>query len=433
MIDDIIIEGNKKTRESVITREILFSKGDTVEYANLSSLILQSRDNILKTSLFHFVTPAISTSGNKITVTFNVIERWYWWIWPLIENPDRNFNDWLKHRDLLRLSGGLFYQHDNARGRMEQLDIKALTGYERFLSGYYEWPYINKAKTLGFGLFASYSARHEINYATLNNRQLFYHGNKVMFQAANLAINLRYRPGFNISHFVTLQLSSLSIHDSINILNNDFLKSSDTDPELISLAYIIKADYRDNKNYPLAGSYAESELSMLSKPGTSYIQGGWRTSLRAYRPVANRLFAASEIVFRVSLPEIKPYYLQYALGFERDFVRGYEYLVVEAPHYFIFKSHLRYAVVPLHHLKMPFIKSEKFGVVPVSVYSGIHFDTGIAFPALNKQLNPLQNQMLAGYGAGIDLVTYYDKVFRFEYTFSREGHSGFFIHFIAMI
>jgi len=47
--------------------------------------------------------------------------------------------------------------------------------------------------------------------------------------------------------------------------------------------------------------------------------------------------------------------------------------------------------------------------------------------------NPLNGKFLAGAGLGVDFVTYYDKVFRVEYTLNAEGESGFFLHFMAAI
>ena len=38
-----------------------------------------------------------------------------------------------------------------------------------------------------------------------------------------------------------------------------------------------------------------------------------------------------------------------------------------------------------------------------------------------------------GTGIGIDFVTYYDKVIRFEYGVNDMGETGLFIHFVAPI
>jgi hypothetical protein len=40
---------------------------------------------------------------------------------------------------------------------------------------------------------------------------------------------------------------------------------------------------------------------------------------------------------------------------------------------------------------------------------------------------------LGGAGIGIDMVTYYDIVLRFEYSVTRQGDRGFFISFEADI
>lgn len=428
----ITIRGNSKTNGSVITRELLFKTGDTIRIDELSRLIATSCENILKTSLFH--TASIDSHNNGKTTDFiiNVTERWYWWVWPLVENPDRNFNDWWQHHDLTRLSAGLHFQHENVRGRMEKLNVKAMGGYKTFLEGNYEWPYINKSKSLGLGIYASYTSQHELDYTTIDNKQVFYHGRGIMFKSTVIAANLKYRPGTHLSHSLTFQYWQPWFSDSIPLLNPEYLLTVSS-PKLLGLSYLLKADYRDNRYYPLRGFYAETEGTYLASIVENYNQRSIRSSFRGYVPVATNLYAASEFTFRFTGPELKPYYLQNALGYDREFVRGYEYLVIQAPHYWVFKSHLKYAAVPLTIIKVPFIKSEKFNTVPLSIYAGPHFDIGKAFPSVDSQTNPLQGKLLTGYGIGIDFVTYYDKVLRCEYTFRKNGPSGFFLHFMAMI
>ncbi len=45
----------------------------------------------------------------------------------------------------------------------------------------------------------------------------------------------------------------------------------------------------------------------------------------------------------------------------------------------------------------------------------------------------LPNSLLLSGGVGLDLVTYYDIVTRFELSMNKMGEHGFFIHFIAPI
>jgi hypothetical protein len=44
-----------------------------------------------------------------------------------------------------------------------------------------------------------------------------------------------------------------------------------------------------------------------------------------------------------------------------------------------------------------------------------------------EQGNPLANRLLMGAGAGLHMVTFYDFVFRAEYTVNREGNRGFYL------
>ena len=464
-IEDVVVTGNKHTQESIILREVTLRKGDIIQKANLTELMEKSLENILKTSLFHTATidqqriklssdSAVNlTSGtdssarkefrdNKdstgesgiecISVVINVTERWYWWIWPMLEHPDRNFNDWAQHKDIARLSGGVYFQHENMFGKMEKLNIRLLGGYRTYIAANYEWPYINKNKTIGIGLLGSYYTQHEVNYATVNNKQLYYDGKQFMLTSYNLAVYTRFRPGIHFTHLFTIQHNAANFNDSINILN-PFFNLQTKQLQLLSFSYLMKVDFRDNRNYPLKGYYMEAEASHLKNISSSFSRQSMRISLRGYLPLGKHLYTASEFVSKITSPKIKPYPLQNALGFDRDFVRGYEYQVIEAPHYWIFKSHLRYAIIPDLKIRLPLIRSEKFNPVPLSAYAGIHYDMGKSFPALNPQTNSLQGKLLTGYGVGIDFVTFYDKVVRVEYTFRHKGQGGLFINFMAMI
>lgn len=433
LVHDIVISGNNRTKASVILREIPFAKHDSIPVSQLYNLIKLAEENILKTSLFHTADIVLQGHDRGIVFLVNVTERWYWWIWPLLENPDRNFNDWFGHQDITRLSAGLHFQHENSRGRMEKLNIKALAGYRTYLEGAYEWPYINRNKSLGLGFLANYSAQREINYATVDNRQLFYRSNTRMFESSGISLYTRLRPGLFHAHLFTLQYTRFHFSDTLQQLNREYLSGNSFMADLWGLSYMFRSDFRDNRAYPLRGVYQETELSALFNTRERYNQQSFRTSLRGYLPVAARVYAATELSVKFTTPVSKPYYLQNALGFDRNFVRGYEYQVIEGAHYALFKSHLRYAVLPGKVFRLPWIKTEKFNTIPISIFAGPHLDAGTVGPATDKAVNSLQGALLAGYGLGIDLVTYYDKVMRIEYTVRRQGGSGFFLHFMATI
>jgi len=160
VIGEIILKGNKKTKNYIIQRELTFSKGDSLVMEELIHGLDKSRENLLRLPLFHFVRTQVekSQSGEAANITVEVSERWYTWLWPVFEISDRNFNTWLENGDLTRLSYGLFLQQENFRGRLEKLHIRAKMGYQQQILLLYEAPYLNRSKTIGAGLQIS-SAR----------------------------------------------------------------------------------------------------------------------------------------------------------------------------------------------------------------------------------------------------------------------------------
>jgi hypothetical protein len=78
---------------------------------------------------------------------------------------------------------------------------------------------------------------------------------------------------------------------------------------------------------------------------------------------------------------------------------------------------------------------EQFRYFPVAIYLKSYFDVGYVnnYPYYeNYQPSPINNRLtnnlLIGTGGGVDIVTAYDAVLRFEYTFTREKTHGFFFH-----
>ena len=114
-------------------------------------------------------------------------------------------------------------------------------------------------------------------------------------------------------------------------------------------------------------------------------------------------------------------------------IRGYEYYVIDGQHFALFKSALRFSLLPKKNLHAGFSPSSKFNTIPFSIYAGIFADLGYVIYNQFEKNNPLTNSWQYGYGAGIDLFTYYDIVIRTEYSFNKLGESGFFLHFTAPI
>jgi len=150
---------------------------------------------------------------------------------------------------------------------------------------------------------------------------------------------------------------------------------------------------------------------------------------RMYNEIFPRVFFAGMIRARWLPGTTPPYYMQRAMGFG-DFIRGYEYYVIDGQSYALGKISLRYQILKPHTFRFNYLPVEKFNTFHLALYGGIFADAGYVQDnsSVASDNNVLGNKLLFGYGAGLDVVTYYDVALRFEYSFNRMGENGFFLH-----
>lgn len=436
IIDSIILQGNKKTNDAILLRELTFAKGDTLYADDFDKALESSRVNLLKLSLFHSVDVTVFPLKHRghVHTYIRVQERWYAWLWPVLEIYDPNFNTWYRKGDYTRLAYGLFFQHENFRGRMEKLHLIVKLGYQQQMLLLYEKPYVNKAKTLGIGTEISYARDREIGYQTLNDKLDFYRGDDFMRKTTSVSVHLRYRKRIHFTHFLQFSVNRFSFSDSLLLLNKDYNAGISQITILPSISYLIKADYRDDRAYPLSGWYADAMLTHYGL-GLSKIDyfTTLRTSFRWHQSIGKRWNAAVLLASKFSTAGKKPYYLSQALGYNRDYVRGYEYYVIDGDHFGLTKANIKYNLISPGSFHLNFIKSPRFNTIPYAIYLNAFADMGKQWPGRIQNNNKLPGKLLTGIGLGIDIVTYYDKVLRAEITRNGEKETGFFLHFMAAI
>ena len=124
----------------------------------------------------------------------------------------------------------------------------------------------------------------------------------------------------------------------------------------------------------------------------------------------------------------QPYYDNRALGFGDDFLRGYEYYIIDGLDMAYLKANLRFQLLnkEINVGKWVFIK--QFRRMPIKTYLSINNNFGFANDPFDNGENFLNERLLWGGGLGIDFVLYYDKVFRVEYSFNHLLENGLFLH-----
>lgn len=439
VVEKIFLKGNHITREHIILRELTFSEGDTLSSRELCYARVKSRQNLLNRSLFNFVridTIQHDARPNHIDVLVVVLERWYVWPLPIFELAERNFNAWWETKDFKRANYGLFLTYNNFRGRMEVLKVLIRAGYNQNYYLMYEIPYLTRKQNFGMGVQIGRSLSREVPYITMNNQQLFYR-NPDGYARSNFYAKLQftYRDGIHNHHHLSLGLESHSFADTLMHLNPRFLKKDISHFQMLQIYYLFKHDYRDSKPYPLNGHYFDLELvkkgmGLLENEPDYFVA---KSTADIYRPISKRWYWAASATIKYTSDDEEPYFMQRGLGFNNDFVRSTELYVVDGTAFTLMKSNLKFALIQPKERNIGFIKFERFSKIHYAAYVNLLFDAGYVYNAYPTESNNLQNRVLAGTGVGLDLVTYYDLVWRFEYTINQFGKAGFFIHFVAPI
>jgi outer membrane protein assembly factor BamA len=440
IIHQIIITGNSITKKGIVLRELNFKANDTLSLAQFSDMLITCKQNIFNTRLFNFVTIDTSFMADTpfVDVRIALVERWYIWPIPYFEISDRNFNVWWETRDFNRLTYGVDLTFFNVRGRNETLRLLTHFGFNQQFGFTYKIPYINNKQIMGIGFGADIELNHELPVFTLNNKPVYMRSNSVYLKKLiNGSAELNFRPDYFSTHTFRLTYSWYNFDSVIRTIPG-FVMLAQNVQQFVSVSYLYKNDHRDVQYYPLKGYCLDVEVNHAVPYETahnSYV----RTNLRIYFQLYNRWYWASGFTGKLCFGKIQPYYLQRGLGYGRDYVRGYEYYVVDGQHFVLFKNNLKFGLLPQRVQKLGFIQSEKFNTIPLALYLNAFIDMGFVFnysgtlPDDKNDGNTLENSFLIGYGLGLDFTTYYDVVIRVEGALNRMLQPGIYLHFIAPI
>jgi outer membrane protein assembly factor BamA len=432
----ITVSGNNKTKNSIILRELTFKTQDTIDTKTIEQIIKRSEQNLLNTSLFNFATITYELSENDSVLMFHIkiSERWYLWPSPVFEIQDRNFNTWWETKDLFRINYGMFLSMYNVRGRNETAVLKFRKGYTELYGFSYKIPYLDKKQNLGANVSVNYSRNNEVAFNTENNKLLFTR-NYTNYLKSDLECKLgfTYRKGIYARHVLDLLYTKKQISDEVMKLNSNYFTNEINHAEFLSIQYRYKHDLRDSRIFPLKGNYFEL---YLCKDGLNVLNNENIDNFSAegifknYWQPFKRISIGSSLRFRYKQMQNKSYFFNQALGYN-EFVRGYEYYVIDGQTFSVLKTNINYQLIQPKLVKLPLQKLEKFNKIPYSVFVSAHADAGFVKDKFFYASNFLNNKTIYGFGAGISLVTYYDFVLRLDYSINHLKENGVFVHFMA--
>tara|TARA_B100000427_G_scaffold329362_1_gene345237 strand:- start:953 stop:2359 length:1407 start_codon:yes stop_codon:yes gene_type:complete len=434
-ISEITIIGNEITKEEIILREIAFSQNSILTLKDLEKKIKQGKQNLMNLKLFNFVDISHNIKQEKVEVIISITERWYFWPYPIIEISERNFNSWWaefessNYSDFSRLNYGIFLNWENFRGRNELLQFKIRKGFKEHYLFSYQIPYFNKTKTIGLNTNIHIFRRKKSFYKTEQNALVYYtRDNRFTTRDYQYNTEIIYRKGVHRTHNLRFHYFLSNVDTAIINRNANYLCNNSNSGSYSKVTYQFTDENRDYIEYPLEGYYLHFEAAKYIE-GTSPVNH-FEIIGKAEKHInmQNRFFLGSALKGKWSSDGYQPYFAQRGLGFD-DYVRGYEYYVIDGQDFWLTKTVLKYALIEKTNFNIPYIKMKQFNKSHYSLYLGIFSDLGYVIDRQTNQENNLSNLLLYSNGIHLDYVTYYDKLLRIEFSINHLGEKGVFLHF----
>jgi outer membrane protein assembly factor BamA len=427
-VRNIIIEGNKRTRDEIILREIPFKSGEPYLLQELVKKFEDARRQLMNTALFHTVIVALkSFEGYNIDVLVQVRERWYLFPVPYFKTVDRNLNQWIVEQkaSLSRLNYGVKLLYNNATGRNDKLRAWVINGYTKQLSFSYDRLYIDKAMKWGLNTAFAIGKNKEVNYNTINNKQVFLKDEKYVRNFLNMTAELTYRRAIKTRHRFGIAYIREEVSDTVVKLNSAYFRSSRDRIAFPEVYYTMTYYDLDYIPYPTKGYAAEVSIG---KKGFNSIVNLWQLSAKgtAIWQTGKKSFFTSIAYGVVKLPFRQPYFNQRVLGYNDVFLQGYEYYVIDGAAAGYLKAVFTRKVLGFN-IKLPPSKKRESLRIPFNFYGKIYGNAGYVHNPEPGD-NSLSNKMLYSCGLGIDIITIYDFTLKLEWSFNQLGQNGLFLH-----
>ena len=438
-ISSIEIFGNVRTRDKIVLRELDFEEGDVILLKDLTKRLQDNKEFIMNTSLFADAKINIKNWAegdvyNEVDIHISLTEAWYVFPIPIFELADRNFNVWWvdQRKQLNRVNIGARLIHRNLTGNDDRMKFVAHTGFTRKLELQYISPIINHSKTFRLLTDLFYATNKEVSYTTLDNKQQFLRDDdQALMKRRRIGLGLQFRPKIRTRHLINATYHNNSVINTVVDRNFDFFLDGRERQQFIELSYSLSIDHRDIAPYPLSGALFTFNIN---KQGLGFFDDHSFSSISLgidhYHPITSRLSIANSVKGRLALENNKTAFYTYrALGYNEDFLRGYELYVVDGNHFLYNRAGVRFEIINRNMNLGNVVPLKAFRQLPLRMYVSLYNDLGYVHDPFYNEGNPISNELLWGVGLGVDFVIYFDKIISFQLSRNHLNELGLFLHF----
>ncbi len=394
----ILVQGNEKTKQDIILREMKLTQGGLLDYEELE----RDRLRIQNLGIFNRVEIDIVPTDTGAILVVSVSEMWYIFPYPIVF---RNERDWSR----ISVGAGLLYT--NFRGRREVIDFSGWLGFNPAIRLSYSNPWIlGKAKLY---------TRASVFARRVRNRS---------FTVADSVVNenqlgFKWTVGKRFGHFIYFDLNVGYRRLTLSESGQGTTLSSSGKDNLPHFGFSFKYDSRDLWEYPHKGRFLNLWATKTGTPtGTiNYLRYGF--DLRKYVPIG-----ATTLAFRTAANLSRgtiPVYEKVHFGFSTR-IRGHFREKRSGDHLLLGSAEFRFPIVPItYHDWAPFQGMGQYGAnLRFGVSGGIFIDTGNVWFRGNDFDSGDFN---SGWGAGMHVFLPYNGLVRFEYGFDEEWNGQFIV------
>ncbi len=434
LVRQISFDGNKRTNTNRMLREVVVHAGDSLTLMQITKKLKESKDHLINTGLFTDVISNLyfdEENQKNIRIVFTVKEGLFVIPIPIIELADRNFNVWWTehNRDIKFLNLGMNLKLRNISGNADQLDVLGQWGYDRKFIVNYESPYFDVDQKWNFNFRTFYVSNKELIYYTLEgDPQYLRNDDEFLRSRLETGMAFTYRPGLNSFYKLSFGYFYNNISDEVFDVNPDYFNG-----RKVQHYAQIKLDYtlekRNNKYLATDGWYVHGSLARNGIVKSDQLNSWELWGDIYYYHLFNDLWSWNHgVLGRVHFSSDRfPYFNLYQLGGEQDYIRGYEYYLIEGSSIGMYKTSLMRKMVDrkINFGKMmPFANYKE---MDAKVFLSLNMDYGYVLDDLFRTSN-FVNRNLWGGGLGLNFLLYNKFSCSFEASLNQRKEVGLFFH-----
>jgi outer membrane protein assembly factor BamA len=446
VIDTVIFQGNKVTRNEVLSREILFKSTDTLtvnkikqSQSELFNLLLFNKvkisarrfrpnDSIQKSKGLNDYLSTGQKHADQLNRSYTIVlvtvyERWYFVPIPIFDLRGTSFTQWIRNPGLSNLNFGLMLQDQNFTGHGDLLSASFGLGFDPFVGLSYSTPYVFGSDKYGLGVAAEYRELRN----TAEGAEAF---EAPEYNQINRSVAFSASQRFSAFDMIGLygQFTSITVEQEIRDRYPFSTIAEDGAERFITLSAYYTYQRLDYILFPLSGFFFSAKLSKVGFPGGGQNLDFSRAAFdfRIYEPLSDNFSVAWRSFSVLSSNQPVPNHQRLFLGFGTK-LRGYTGQIFNGDNLQLNSLELRAPIIRLNTIKLDFIPIEQLSIIQYGLFMSIFLDAATIWynpssPGPEDRLSRFDfSNYKFGYGAGLVFIGGFQWTSRVDFAFSDQG------------